>query len=121
MKELIEGDVIRLTSEHKVYAEVPKHFIFANCKGNFELHKSDVHLSDFEYLCGDYIVERTALEGGSTGRDAYPNGHHVYCFMVSNPEIKIDFYQSGYFTAMIKDIEPIGRALKEWVYNGEMV
>lgn len=65
-------------------------------------------------LKGEYLVIRTAFEGGSDGRDWYPNGHHVFAKKLKDgkydPEgIEISFYQSGEFTAMIlpSEIQPI--------------
>ena len=50
---------------------------------------------------GEFVVIRTAMEGGSTGHDAYPDGHHVFCKRL-NPDgtynengTEINFYQSG--------------------------
>jgi len=62
---------------------------------------------------GEYVVNEVNCEGGGTcngvnGPDKYPNGHHVFCVKKDNSEIKVDFYQTGCFTAMIEDIEPIG-------------
>ncbi|MBE4286747.1 hypothetical protein HJ070_22990 [Vibrio parahaemolyticus] len=114
---LQEGDVIELTADHKVYAEVPCHFVYANRKGDFSLTQHDVQLSgDFEYLQGKYIVIKTEMTGGGTGHganDVYPDGHKVTCKR-EDGKYTVSFYQSGCFTAMIKDIEPIAKATLQW-------
>ena len=58
------------------------------------------------------------FDGGGTGHgahDVYPDGHHVHC-VHENGKHNIDFYQSGAFTAMIKDIVPVGRAELKMVF-----
>ena len=59
---------------------------------------------------GTYVVTRTAMSGGGTGHgphDVYPDGYKVAAIKLSNGEtfnpkgLKISFYQSGCFTAMI--------------------
>ena len=63
---------------------------------------------------GEYRVVATAEDGGGTGmgpHDVYPNGHHVFCEKKDDPNIFVDFYQTGCFTAMIEPekIEPVNR------------
>ncbi|GAB0154560.1 hypothetical protein [Marinobacterium sp. BA1] len=118
MKEFLqEGDVIELTANHRVYAEVPCHFVYANKKGDFSLTQHDVQLSgDFDYLQGKYIVTKTEMTGGGTGHganDAFPDGHKVTCKR-EDGKYTVSFYQSGCFTAMIKDITPIAEATLQW-------
>lgn len=116
---LKEGDVIQLNSGHRVYANVPRHFIFENTKGDFTLTNHDVSLVNFEYLQGKYIVTKTEVTGGNTGydtRDPFPDGHKVTCKKVGSLDV-VSFYQSGSFTAMIKDIKPIARAKLTWVID----
>lgn len=67
---------------------------------------------------GEFIVIKTLLDGGShyNDRDYYPDGHRVYCQQLINGSyhedaIEVNFYQTGCFTAIIKDIKPI-RKLK---------
>ncbi len=114
---LEEGDVIEIKEGHKVYADVPRHFAYYNCKGDFSLTHHDVEVGgEFSYLAGSYIVVKTSLQGGGTGHgpgDVFPDGHRVFCEKVDCGE-KIDFYQSGCFTAMIPDIRPIGHATRTW-------
>jgi hypothetical protein len=109
--KLKEGDVIDLRTGHKVYADLPKHFVYSNCKGDFSLTHSDVVIAgEFDHLAGRYVVYKTA-------QDVYPSGHHVWCEKVDDAAVKVDFYQSGCFTAMIEEIEPTGRAERRWVYS----
>jgi hypothetical protein len=98
------GDVIELKEGMKVCASIPEHFIYRNRKGSFVLTHHDVVLGgEFEYLCGKYIVYKTTFDGGGTSHGisgAYPDGHHVFCLKADDENVKIDFYQSGCFTAM---------------------
>lgn len=115
---LQEGDVIELQEGMQIYADIPEHFVYSNKRGYFDMTHSNITLGgDFDYLCGKYIVYKTVNDGGGTGmgpHDVYPDGYHVFCIKASDKKVKIDFYQSGCFTAMIKDIQPIGKANLEW-------
>jgi hypothetical protein len=117
-KFLKEGDVIELKDGMDVYADIPEHFVYANHRGSFKLTHSDITLGgDFDYLCGKYIVTHTAFDGGGTGmgaHDVYPDGHHVFCVKADDDKVRVDFYQSGCFTAMIEDIKPVGKAILDW-------
>ena len=119
---LKEGDVIEIKEGHEVYAAVPKHFVYSNRKGCYDLtHHAITVGGEFAYFAGKYIVVKTNSEGGGTGHgphDVYPDGHRVYCVKADDSTVKVDFYQTGSFTAMIKDIEPIGRAKLEWTIEG---
>lgn len=64
---------------------------------------------------GEFVVVKTAFEGGGTAmfHDTYPDGHHVFCKRL-NPDgtyndngTEINFYQSGCFSGTIlpKDLE----------------
>ena len=112
---LKEGDVIEIKDGMSIYANIPKDLIFKNGESKLFHHKVTIGEDDkFDYLSGEYIVYDTTYDGGGTGHgphDIYPDGHHVFCRQISNRDIKIDFYQSGAFTAMIEEdeIEPIGR------------
>ena len=116
---LKEGDIIELKEGHSVYAKIPEHFVYSNRKGSFKLVRSKVDIGgEFAYLAGRYVVYKTTYDGGGTGHgphDVYPDGHHVFCERIDNRSVKVDFYQSGAFTAMIKDIEPVGHAKLQWV------
>jgi len=115
---LSEGDVIEIEVGHKVYAEVPKHFLYSNCKGDFERARGDIRVGgELEYFAGKYIVIKTTNDGGS-GHPHSPNGHHVHCIRADDSSVKIDFYQTGGFTAVIADIEPIGKATLTWTIDG---
>ena len=46
--------------------------------------------------------------------DVYPDGHHVFCVKADDDKVRVDFYQSGCFTAMIEDIKPVGKAILDW-------
>jgi len=115
---LKEGDVIELKAGMKVYADVPEHFVYSNRRGVYTLTHHDIVLGgQFDYLCGTYIVYKTAYDGGGTGHgphDVFPDGHHVFCVKADDDSVKVDFYQSGRFTAMIEDIKPCGRATLKW-------
>lgn len=68
-------------------------------------------------MVGRYVVYMTTLDGGGTGHgrhDVYQNGHHVHCQRLDRPGVKVDFYQSGCFTKMLENIEPVGRAVRRW-------
>lgn len=120
MVELLqEGDVIELKAGmgYKVYADIPKHFAYSNRKGDFSLTHTEALIDgELAYLAGCYIVSHVAKNGGGTGmgpHDVYPDGHHVYCERTSDG-LKVDFYQTGCFTAMIPSIPVIGKAEKQW-------
>ncbi len=124
---LKEGDVIQLEAGHTVYIKLPAHFCYSNRVGQFdELSKTEVTLGEdknglnTDFLLGEYIVTATNSKGGGTGHgpnDVYPDGHYVECVKsvgkLDHP-IKVSFYQSGSFTAMIPDIKPHGRATATW-------
>jgi hypothetical protein len=115
-KELLqEGDVIEIKKGHTVQAMVPNHFLYTNCAGDFSLSEGSVCIDDVtQYLTGNYIVVKTMLDGGSSGRDPYPDGHHVFCVKADDRSVKIDFWQTGCFISMIEDIQPIGKAELTW-------
>ena len=115
---LQEGDLIDIHEGHSVYADIPKHFVSSTYRGDFTLtHRAATVAGELSYLAGEYVVVKTNFDGGGTGHgphDVYPDGHHVFCQRVTDG-IKIDFYQTGCFTAMIKSIKPHGRAVCSWV------
>ena len=110
------GDVIHLASRHRVYADVPEHFVFSNKAGSWTLVHGCIRLDNHQYLYGQYVVERTTRDGGGSAFDGdFPSGHHVWCTRVDPPDGKqLDFYQSGFFTAMIRpdEIQPIAHATR---------
>jgi hypothetical protein len=69
---------------------------------------------DMSYLAGEYVVvavnEEDGGPDGMNGRDSYPDGHHVKAIKLTDGEydphgVKIDFYQTGCFSAMITQSE----------------
>lgn len=118
--KLAEGDVIEITSDHKVRAKVPKHFLYENYKGDFSLDYGAVNvLGEFAYLAGKYIVTRALMDGGGTGHgphDVYPDGWHVFCKAIDS-ENEVDFYQSGCFNTLNEDIKVVGKAKLQWVFE----
>lgn len=73
---------------------------------------------------GGFVVVKTNWEGGGAAmfHDVYPDGHRVYCQRLKNgiydPDgQEVNFYQSGGFTAMIKDIKPICKLKKSTAFN----
>lgn len=119
---LNEGDVIEIMAGHAIYADVPKHFVYSNKRGCYEITHHNITVGDeFDYFIGEYIVIKTSMDGGGEGHgpgDYYPSGHHVWCVKANDKNVRIDFYQSGAFTAMIEDITPIGKATLNWTLEG---
>jgi hypothetical protein len=119
-KLLKEGDVIELKPRHRVYADVEERFVYENTPKSRNLTHTDVEIGgerDQTNLAGRYIVIKTNHEGGGTGmgpHDVYPDGHHVFCQKVDDPTVRVDFYQTGSFTAMIPEIKPVGKATCKW-------
>ena len=121
---LKEGDIIEIEKGFTVYMELPQHFVYSNRVGVFDkTGNATVKVGDSfngmdtDFLIGKYIVTGTSFEGGGTGmgpHDVYPSGHHVYCEKVNNNKIKVDFYQSGCFTAMNTSVKVVGKAKKHW-------
>ena len=116
---LQEGDIIELHEGHKVYATVPMHFLYSNKRRVFDqTAKGAVVIGgELAYLAGRYVVYKTSHDGGGTGHgphDVYPDGHHVFAERLDDPSVKVDFYQSGSFTAMLPDLQAVGRAVRRW-------
>ena len=120
-KFLKKGDVIELKLGHTVYTDLPESLVFSNCRSSKEFTHHDIKIDGaFLYLAGKYAVIETKMDGGGTGmgaRDIFPDGHHVFCQSLEDPELKVDFYQSGAFTAMITDIVPVGKASKKEIWT----
>ena len=120
------GDVIELSVGHVVYADIACHFVYANREGVFTPVHERVEIKerfgmrgglDTRYLAGRYAVVRTSVRGGGrTGHnpgDIFPSGYRVFCQRLgkresNQPPVCVDFYQTGEFTAMIRDIDPVG-------------
>jgi hypothetical protein len=121
-KLLQEGDVIELKEGHKVYADIPEKYYYDNRRNSNKLTHADVEIGGIHnHLAGKYIVYKTSQDGGGTGHgpnDVYPNGHHVFAEDINGNGLKVDFYQTGSFTAMITDISPIAKAKRQWVIDG---
>lgn len=66
---------------------------------------------DTSIYAGEYKVLIAGLDGGGHCNDGdYPDGWHVFCYKLDSPtEVQVDFYQTGCFTAVIEEIEPINR------------
>lgn len=136
MNELLrEGDVFqfRKTTAHPigVYADVPKHFLYSNCKGDWDLYHGEISLdAEFAFLLDQrFIVVKVSNDGGGSQLgmnghpDVFPDGHHVYCESVPDSHgkvFKLDFYQTGCFTCMVapKDILFVGVAERTWKIKG---
>lgn len=61
---------------------------------------------------GKFLVVKTALEGGSKGHDAYPDGHHVFVKRLKENKydpngIELSFYQTGCFCNLIKNVPKV--------------
>ena len=117
---LEEGDIIELKEGMRVYAEVPEHFLYSNRRGVFDkTARGEIeiqgHLSHF---AGRYVVYKTATDGGGHGHgphDVYPDGHHVFAEKLDIPSVRVDFYQTGCFTAMLPKLKAIKKATLAWI------
>ena len=88
------------------------------CKDFVEEHidvEEEVNLATYKFEGGLFKVTNTELEGGGRAmfNDYYPDGWHVHAVRLINgvpsteKEDIVHFYQSGSFTATIRDIIPI--------------
>lgn len=134
---LREGDIIELREGHTVCVELPQHCCYENAFGNFaETAQTAVQIGEVRYglntgfLVGRYVVVNASLQGGGTGMgpgDVYPDGWHITAQRLMatkitstgrsmSPEhpLRVSFYQTGCFTAMIPDITAVGRATAQW-------
>ena len=116
--ELDEGDIIELR-EGRVYATVPVHCVSKSGqsgRGVFDRFvRTDVDIKILDWLQGKYVVYKTTRETGSSeSHDQHPvageSGWHVFCEKMDKTKTRVDFYQSGGFTAIQYAIEPIGQA-----------
>jgi hypothetical protein len=116
---LEEGDIIELSEGMAVYCDVPEHFFYENRRGVFDkcAHGLVTIADHFGHLAGRYVVYKTAMDGGGTGHgqhDVYPNGHHVFAERLDDPSVRVDFYQSGCFTAMLPKLKAVAKAVRRW-------
>ena len=124
------GDVFAANKGMRVYAYIPSHFVYQNTPNNFspartevkvgEIRKRDSHTLNLSYFKGHYVVEHARSEGGGTAHgphDVYPDGWHIKARKLwddgtYNPNgTEIEFYQSGAFTAVNKDV-PVVRKMR---------
>ena len=68
---------------------------------DFETHKYDTSI-----FAGKYEVCNCLYDGASVV-DINTKGWHVFCQKLSDPSTQVEFYQTGVFTAMIREIKPI--------------
>ena len=65
---------------------------------------------DTSIFIGEYVVYDCKWDGGEEDLSAdrsYEDGWHVFCKKVENPEICVDFYQTGCFINVINIISPL--------------
>lgn len=64
---------------------------------------------DTTVFAGEYCVTQTHSERCGPYFEGYhfPDAWHVFCQKVGEPDVCVDFYQTGTFTPMIPDIMPI--------------
>ena len=74
-----------------------------------DIYKLDgIEIFDTTKFALEYRVYHAGYDGGDGD---HPDGWHVYCENVQNPDEIIDFYQDGFFTAIIRPdkIRPLNR------------
>ena len=100
-KDEIIGEIQKLLDAHlhlELSDEQLSNFI-ESLNLNFSAEKFDTSI-----FMGEYRVSMAGWDGGPhDGPDAW----HVYCEKVDNPNVKVHFYQTGYFTVKNSDIMPI--------------
>lgn len=127
MKLLKEGDVIELKAGHTVYANVPEWAAYSNGSTRSKRRvESEVEIGvplergfKTDQFAGRYLVVRAVEDGGSgpgSGQfyASYDDGHHVFCEKLSGRKTRVNFYQTGSFTAMIENIPVVSRFEKAW-------
>ena len=120
MKLLQEGDIFELQDGDTVYSQVPEHFVYENRKGHFDLTQHEITCGNvWTHLRQRFVVVKTTHDGGGRGHgphDVYQDGHHVFARSLEDGDVKINFYQTGSFTAMIdREVEVLSRATLTWV------
>lgn len=109
-KNLLQiGDVIKIKCGNKVNVTSIAH-------GCFDAEET-LDADRFGDILGEYFVFKATSEGGGIGghnlHDTYPDGWHVTCRSISDPLVKVSFYQTGCFNSMITDIAPIRTLTKK--------
>lgn len=86
----------------------------------------DIGCFDEERGTAEFVVERTAMDGGGTGHgphDVYPDGWHVYARRLNhnrtyNPQAEqMDFYQSGSFNSVVGQVTVVGRMKQTFIWE----
>lgn len=115
------GDVFTLKMGMTVTSRVPAHFLYSNRVGDWDTtdgYVTPMPNGPFDFFAGNYVVTKTAVDGGSTGHDPYPDGHHVWAQNVDNERLVIEFYQTGCFEHMIRNVPVVGRAeAQKWSWK----
>ena len=122
-----EGDIILLKNGDRVYGKIQAKFVYSTTPESTKLVRTDFPIGEFEeYPPGRYLVVETKMNGGQenggmTGHDSYPDGHHVYCEMLNSHNqptgIRVDFYQNGAFTAIIENPQIVGKMEKKVIWT----
>ena len=115
------GDVVLIEKGMEVEALIPRHFLYSNYKGDFSLDNHSVEIDDqFDYLCGEYIVDRVKYYPGKDGNGSTgsPTNYIIYCIKVDNVNTEISFYQLGWGHSIKPgEIKVIGKADKVWKWE----
>ena len=86
--------------------------------GESEAYRTNINAYDKDRAKAHFVVEEAKYDGGSTGRDPYPDGWHVLARKLNkddqyNPNGElIEFYQTGCFNCMVKNPKIIGKMKK---------
>jgi hypothetical protein len=126
-KKVKVGDIIDLYNSEQYTGPTQKDFRKISQiheKDFFEKETDDMyrHFMSTNRVKGlEFLVERTAMEGGSTGGlQESPNGWHVTARQLNrdgtyNPRGNvITFYQSGDFNTMVEKVKVIGKMKMEF-------
>jgi len=133
---LRQGDIFEVKVGDEIYANIPEKYVYDNVTernvtaNNLtetevtvgEIFKTSKSKFDTKKFVGDYVVFRTAKEGGGTGHgrhDVFPDGHHITARKLtrkgtySKKGLKISFYQSGCFTVTRENVKVKGKFPKK--------
>ena len=103
-KDEIIVEILRLLGTHMHLAlshEQIENFI-ESLDLNFDAEEFDTSV-----FLGEYRVYKAEWNGG---KHDGPDGWHVYCHKVDDPNVAIHFYQTGYFTVTNPNIQPLSQA-----------